>query len=99
MAEEPIAPDLEPLRGGTFAFYPPILNIEHNEWRFQKATWPELLVVNAKSDLEVWITRRLLGGISKVDEPVLIVGLAKNSNTKRVTSGRTSGVCSICRER
>ena len=75
-------PDLEPLRGRTFAFYPPILNVEHNEWRFQKATWPELLVVNARSQLEVWIPRRLLGGISKADEPVMTVGLAKELEYK-----------------
>jgi hypothetical protein len=89
MAEEPTPPDcstappdLEPLRDRTFAFYPPILNVEHNEWRFQKATWSELLVVNAKSEIEVWIPRRLLCGISKVDEPVMIVGLAKELEYK-----------------
>ena len=44
-----------------FSFYPPILNVEHNEWRFRKATWSEILVTNSKSDLEVWIPRRVLG--------------------------------------
>lgn len=82
MAEEPVPPDLEHLRGGTFAFSPPILNVEHNEWRFQKATWSELLVLNAKSDLEVWIPKRLLGGISKIGEPVINVGLTKELEYK-----------------
>jgi hypothetical protein len=81
MAEEPIPPDLESLRGRTFGFSPPILNVEHNEWRFQKATWSELRVVNAKSDLEVWIPKRLLGGISEAGEAV-IIGLAKELEYK-----------------
>jgi hypothetical protein len=82
MAEEPIPPDLEPLRGGTFAFSPPILNVEHNEWRFQKATWSELLVLNVKSGLEVWIPKRLLGRISGAREPVMTLGLAKELEYK-----------------
>ncbi len=65
----------EPLEHRPFAFYPPILNVEHNEWRFRKATWSELCVVNTRSDLEVWIPRRLLGEISSVEEPIVIVGL------------------------
>jgi hypothetical protein len=65
----------EPLEHRTFALYPPILNVEHNEWRFRKSTWSELCVVNTKSDLEVWIPRRLLGEISSVEEPVMIIGL------------------------
>ncbi len=77
MSESPIPPPLEPMSRRPFSFFPPILNIEHNEWRFRKATWSEVLVANAKSDLEIWIPRRLLGGISSVDEPVMIVGLVK----------------------
>lgn len=75
MSDESIPPPFEPLARRTFSFYPPILNVEHNEWRFRKATWSEALVTNAKSDLEVWIPRRLIGEISRVDEPVMIVGL------------------------
>jgi hypothetical protein len=33
-------------------------------------------VVNTKSDLEIWIPRRLLGDVSSVEDPVMIVGLA-----------------------
>ena len=75
MAAPPTPPDLEPLRDRTFAFYPPLVNIEHNEWRFRQATWSEMLVANTKSNLEVWIPRRLIGKLSSVDEPVMIVGL------------------------
>ncbi len=82
MSESPIPPPLEPMSRRPFSFFPPILNIEHNEWRFRKATWSEVLVQNAKSDLEIWIPRRLLGGISSVDEPVMIVGLVKELEYK-----------------
>jgi hypothetical protein len=77
MSDSPIPPPLEPMSRRPFSFFPPILNIEHNEWRFRKATWSEVLVANAKSDLEIWIPRRLLGGVSSVDDPVMIVGLVK----------------------
>jgi hypothetical protein len=77
--------DLESLEQRSFAFYPPILNVEHNEWRFRKVTWSELLVVNAKSGVEVWIPRRLVGEISSVDEPVVIVGLLKELEYKAGT--------------
>ena len=38
MSTPPIPPPLESLKGRVFSFYPPILNIEHNQWRFQKMT-------------------------------------------------------------
>jgi hypothetical protein len=82
MSAPPIPPPLEPLARRTFSFFPPILNVEHNEWRFRKATWSEILVVNAKSDLEIWIPRRLIGEVSSVDEPVMIVGLLKELEYK-----------------
>jgi hypothetical protein len=74
--------DLESLADRSFAFYPPVLNVEHNEWRFRKVTWSELLVANAKSGVEVWIPRRLVGEISSVDQPVVIVGLLKELEYK-----------------
>jgi hypothetical protein len=74
--------DLESLTDRSFAFYPPVLNVEHNEWRFRKVTWSELLVANAKSGVEVWIPRRLVGEISSVDQPVIIVGLLKELEYK-----------------
>ncbi len=60
-----------------FSFYPPILNIEHNEWFFRRGTWSDILVVNSASALEIWIPRRFLGEVSLIEDPVLIVGLVK----------------------
>ena len=75
MASPPIPPPFDDLRNRPLSFYPPILNVEHNEWLFRKATWPEILVANRKTGVEVWIPRRFLGEISRIDDPVLIVGL------------------------
>ncbi|MGC9969191.1 MAG: hypothetical protein ABSE56_01255 [Bryobacteraceae bacterium] len=82
MSAPPIPPFLEQMERRTFSFFPPILNVEHNEWRLRKTTWSEILVVNAKSDLEVWIPRRLLGDVSSIDEPMMIVGLNKELEYK-----------------
>jgi hypothetical protein len=65
-----------------FSFYPPILNVEHNEWRFRQARWSEVLVENPRSGIEVWIPRGYLGELSKVDEPVIIVGLKRELEYK-----------------
>jgi len=65
-----------------FSFYPPILNIERNEWLFRKASWSEILVVNCKSGEEIWIPRRFVGEVSRVDDPILIVGLTKELEYK-----------------
>src|SRR5438094_10058320 len=75
MAVPPIPPSMEHLATRSFSFYPAILNVEHNEWLFRKATWSEILVVNCKSGAEVWIPRRFMGEVSRIDDPVLIVGL------------------------
>src|SRR5438477_5013158 len=77
MAIPPIPPPLESLGSRPFSFYPAILNIEHNEWLYRKATWSEVLVVNAKTGEELWIPRRFLGELSRIDDPVVIVGLMK----------------------
>jgi hypothetical protein len=82
MSGPPIPPLLDHLSHRPFSFYPPILNIEHNEWRFRKGTWSEILVVNCKTGLEIWIPRRFLGEVSSVDEPVMIVGLLKELEYK-----------------
>ena len=65
-----------------FSFYPPIVNIEHNEWLFRRGTWSEILVHNPKGDVEVWIPRSYLGEISKVEDPVAIVGLRRELEFK-----------------
>ncbi len=77
MASPPIPPPFDDLANRPFSFYPPILNVEHNEWLYRKATWPEILVVNRKTGVEVWIPRRFLGEVSSIDHPVLIVGLIR----------------------
>src|SRR2546426_3933479 len=77
MCIPPIPPPLESLGPRPFSFYPAILNIEHNEWLFRKATWSEILVYNVKTNEELWIPRRFLGELSRIEDPVVIVGLVK----------------------
>ncbi len=69
------SPEFEQYAGRPFSFYPPILNIEHNEWIWRRDTWSETLVQNTKTRLDLWVPRRYLGEISRIDEPVMIVGL------------------------
>lgn len=68
-------PELDKFAGRPFSFYPPILNVEHNEWVCRKDTWSEVLVSNTKAGMELWVPRRYLGEVSQVDKPVMIVGL------------------------
>ncbi|MGI8989070.1 MAG: hypothetical protein ACR2I2_05735 [Bryobacteraceae bacterium] len=82
MSIPPIPPPLEHLGTRHFSFYPPILNIEHNEWTYRSSTWSEILVVNVQSAMEVWIPRRFLGEVSRIEDPVLIVGLLKEIEYK-----------------
>src|SRR6185436_16981813 len=82
MASPPIPPSLEHLATRPFSFYPPIIGVEHNEWLFRKATWSEILVVNCKSGAEIWIPRRFMGEVSRIDDPVLIVGLTRELEYK-----------------
>src|SRR6185295_20218504 len=83
MSIPPIPPPLEHLGANRpFSFYPAILNIEHNEWLFLRSTWSEILVVNSKSKEELWIPRRFLGEISRIEDPVVIQGLTKELEFK-----------------
>jgi hypothetical protein len=77
MAIAPLPVTLEKLGNRPFSFYPPILGVDRNEWLFRQATWPEMLVVNAYSGRELWIPRRFVGEVSRIEEPSLIVGLLK----------------------
>src|SRR2546427_9258778 len=81
MSLPPISP-LEHLGNRPFSFYPPILNVEHNEWFFRRGTWSEILVVNSRDGQEIWIPRRFLGEISQIEDPVVIVGLVKELEYK-----------------
>ncbi len=69
--------DLQKFAGRPFSFYPPILNIEHNEWTYEEGSWSEVRVRNTKTGEDLWIPRRFLGEVSQVDKPVMIVGLAQ----------------------
>ncbi len=82
MAAQPIPPSIEQLEARRFAFFPAILNIEHNEWAFREATWSEVLVRNAKTGQEIWVPRRYLGEVARVEEPIAIVGLNKELEYK-----------------
>jgi hypothetical protein len=75
-------PSLDHLSTRPFSFYPPIVGIEHNKWLFRQATWSEILVVNCKTQQDLWISRRYVGEVSKVDDPVLIVGLNRELEYK-----------------
>lgn len=68
-------PDIEKFAGRAFSFYPPILNVEHNEWNYVESSWSEIRVRNEQCGLDLWIPRRFVGEVSRVDEPVMIVGL------------------------
>lgn len=82
MSFPPLPPTLDSLGNRTFSFYPPILGVEHNEWRYREATWSEILVTNAHTNSDLWVPRRFLGEVSRVDEPVVIVGLNKELEFK-----------------
>jgi hypothetical protein len=75
MAVPPIPPPLAQLGRRPFSFYPAILNAGHNEWIYRSATWSDVLVRNTKTNEEVSVPRRYLGESSRVDAPVMIVGL------------------------
>jgi hypothetical protein len=70
-----IPPPIAQLGARSFSFYPAILNIQHNEWVYQSATWSEVLVRNTGSNETISIPRRYVGDISRVEAPVMIVGL------------------------
>lgn len=72
-----VPPPVEQLGPRPFSFYPAIVNVEHNEWIYSKATWSEILVINTKTQEEVWVPRRFLAEISTTEAPVTIVGLLK----------------------
>jgi hypothetical protein len=82
MSVPPIPPQFELLTHRPFSFYPAILNVKHNEWLIRRTTWSEILVVNCKTGLEVWVPRRFVGEVSRIDEPVMIVGLLKELEYK-----------------
>jgi len=75
MAVPPLPPLLAQLGQRPFSFYPAILNLPHNEWIYQSATWSDVLVRNSKTNEEISVPRRYVGEVSRVEAPVMIVGL------------------------
>ena len=82
MPAPPIPPPFEQLGHRAFSFYPAIIGIDHNQWRYVKSTWSEVLVRNVKSNEEIWVPRRFLGELAKIEEPVMIWGLVKELEYK-----------------
>ena len=82
MSVPPVPPPLEEIGNRPFAFYPAIVGIEHNEWTYRKATWSEILVVNRKSGVEIYLPRVFVGELSRIEEPLAIVGLNKELEYK-----------------
>ncbi len=76
-AASEVPQSIDQLGERTFSFYPAIVGVGHNEWLFREATWSEVLVANVKSEQEIWVPKRYIGQIAKVDEPMAIVGLTK----------------------
>jgi hypothetical protein len=83
MSIAPLPTPLQHLGGRRFSFYPPIRNLEPNEWLYRRATWSECVVANARSGEEVWVPRIFLGEVSRVDEPVMIVALSRELEFRR----------------
>jgi hypothetical protein len=75
MSIAPLPTPLEQLSGRRFSFYPPIRNLQPNEWLYRRVTWSECVVMNAHSGEEVWIPRMFLGDVSGIDEPLMVVSL------------------------
>lgn len=77
MSNAPLIHPLQELGARRFSFYPPVRNVEHNEWQFRRATWSEVVVVNTHTREEALLPRASVGEISVVDHPVVIVGLRR----------------------
>lgn len=81
MASPPIPPLWDDLGRRPFSFYPPIANVEHNEWIFRKATWSEIQVINSRSGEVISIPRRHVGEPSHFDDTA-VVGLCRKLEWK-----------------
>jgi len=67
----PLTPvPLPELAYSRFRFVPAIAGAGHNEWTLGRATWTEMVVVNARTGQELTIPRRYLGRIFETGESV-----------------------------
>ena len=83
----PLPGPLQHLGGRRFSFYPPIRNLDHNEWLYRRATWSEIVVVNTRTGEEACVPRAFIGDVSISDHPIVIVGL------KRELEWKEGGLC------
>lgn len=60
-----------------FALYPAIRECSPNDWVLGPSTWAEVQIINAKTGQQLWIPRRLIGGVGESSEAELLVGLTK----------------------
>jgi len=78
----PLPVPLQQLGGRRFSFYPPIRNLDHNEWLYRRATWSEVVIVNTSTGEEVCVPRAVIGDVSITDHPIVIVGLKRELEWK-----------------
>ena len=71
MSIAPLPTPLHDLGGRRFSFYPPIRNVNHNEWLYRRANWSECVVVNARTGEELGIPRVFLGDVSGAGDTVI----------------------------
>ena len=81
MPAPPVPPAFQELESREFSFFPAIVGIDHNLWRFRQANWSEVMVENCKTGSEIWISRRYIGEAS-TEEPIAIVGLTREFEFK-----------------
>jgi hypothetical protein len=77
MAPPPLEQPFDHMAARAFSLFPPIVGIDHNEWLLGQVNWSEVLVVNQATKQEIWIPRRYFGAASRIEDPVLIVGLSR----------------------
>jgi hypothetical protein len=74
----PLVPSpLDYLGRRRFAFYPPVNNVDPNEWLLGTGSWSEVQVVNAGTGRELWISRQYIGGVSDGRSGLLTVELTQ----------------------
>jgi hypothetical protein len=64
MSISPFPAPLQPIAGRRFSFYPPVHNVDRNEWMYRRATWSECVVVNTATGEEFSVPRSFLGEIT-----------------------------------
>ncbi len=78
----PLPAALQQLGGRSFSFFPPLRNTEHNRWIYRRASWSEIVVVNARSGEEVCVPRAFVGEVSIAANPAVVVSLKRELEWK-----------------